>query len=191
MGTFIHKGLSAIKNASLTLAVLIGVTLLLPATPAQADGKYRWQNVWSGNYLETYYSSTENLAKVIVWPYNGSSANQVWWDFVRSDGSYAILNENSRKVLDRWDQQGSSSFCWAMQYDYTGQSWQHWGIHELWSPYHGRHFVSWQNMYGCNGNRYENVLAAYEFDAMTRPGAYCDEGSVLIPEECYWRRNGQ
>lgn len=190
-----HPGSLTLRPAIALVSLCAGGVLLTP-TAASADGTYRWQGERSRNYLEILQSSTANQARVIVWPDQGSY-NQWWSDFKQvSDGYYRLVNYNSQKSLDRYDGH-NGSLCWGYQYDWTGQNWQHWRHKSVWSNHFGRTFDLWINKEGCNGNPYDDTLMAWgspidnDYQTYLRTEEFCTEGSFVIPDSCYWRRNGQ
>ncbi|MEV4459001.1 RICIN domain-containing protein [Microbispora sp. NPDC049633] len=169
-----------------------GGTLLMPGQ-ANADGTYRWQNVWTGGYLEIWQSSTSDGARVITWPYNASSLNQWWTDYKQSDGYYRLVNYNSGKSLDRYDPPGSGEAdCSVYQYYWTGQSWQHWRIASAWSNSYGRYFDQWINKAGCNGNVYwDHLTSSSNGDSASLDYSdHCEYDMGYPQARCWWKRNG-
>ncbi len=172
---------------------------ILQASPARADGLYRWENERSNGYLEVSGSSLNDHASVLTWPFNPTSLNQWWIDTKMENASgggyYRLENYNSWKVLDRWDEgMYSTGRCGrVMQFSDTGQDWQRWKYRRYWSAHYGRDFIMWINKYGCNGNPYHDVLTAdIEDSAMTflHTESHCDDTSYGIPTHCYWKRDG-
>ncbi|MBX6167525.1 MAG: RICIN domain-containing protein [Thermobispora bispora] len=190
------------------IALTIGVLVAVFGAPsaAYADGNFRWQNSWNGSYLEVLYSSTDATARVITYPLNTSSANQVWHDHQLSDGYFYLMNLNSAMVLDRWDY--GYTYIWpdatgptcsqGMQYYWTDQTWQHWGYRSVWDTWDDRYYTFWINKYGCAGNPYHDVLSvplAGSAPSMTwttlYPEDYCSDQRYGPSAMCYWKRNGQ
>ncbi|MEV4895902.1 RICIN domain-containing protein [Nonomuraea sp. NPDC055795] len=184
-------------------ALIAGAATLvfISAAPARADGTFRWQNEYNGWYLEIWLSSMANEGRAITYPYNGSSANQLWSDYKQSDGYYRIVNNNSWKSLGHGDRPvgHDSRLCgFPDQYDWLDSPYQHWKGKRFWDTYLNRQFVGWANKVGCQGNPYHDMLGA----DLLRSGGYpvetylwteeiCSDQAFGSPTMCYWRRNGQ
>lgn len=184
-----------------SLATLLGFNLLFTSN-AYADGTFRWQNENTGWYLEVWSSSLADGGRVITYPYNGSSANQLWSDFQQSDGYYAIMNNNSGKILDRydgWPQETAGKPC-GLPYQWTwgGNTWQRWKYRAVWGPSYppeyNREYSLWINKAGCQGDPYHDVLGTSLYrtlDTYLYRESDCSDMRYGVPTHCYWKRNGQ
>jgi hypothetical protein len=207
VGSIARKALSAAKSATLGGLGVVAAFSILPANAAQADGDFRWAtaNNYGNGYLflEILNSRTDNTAQVIAYPSNSGSANQWWRDFHISNGYYRLMNHNSGKVLDRWDNHtgpGSDGGCSTpMQYGWVNQYQQYWAYREEYSNAYGRWFTKWVNRLGCSGDAYHDTLSV-NFATAAGSGLWttlfhsnrCVYGdSSAVYHRCYWRRNGQ
>ncbi|MFC3982017.1 MULTISPECIES: RICIN domain-containing protein [Streptosporangium] len=182
-----------------TLAAMLASSAV-PSSPAHADGTYRWQSNSTGTYLEVLGSSLDNGARVIVWPYDAASQNQLWSDFKLWNPYYLIVNNNSSKVLGHADRPYNDDFGLACgfpdQYNRVDTYYQMWDYRSIWSPVYNRYFSAWINRAGCQGNPYHDVLVVARYDQTTlytedtcTPTGYSGYMSEHI--NCYWKRNGQ
>lgn len=81
---------SAMRAATVIAAAAVTAGFIPPAA-AHADGTYRWQNFFTGQYLEVYKKSKANGGIVNVWPLNGGR-NQLWKNTKTSGGYNRVRN---------------------------------------------------------------------------------------------------
>ncbi|GAA2315042.1 hypothetical protein GCM10010149_78420 [Nonomuraea roseoviolacea subsp. roseoviolacea] len=207
MKVSIRATASRLGAASLAAVTAATALTVFPGNAAHADSVNRWAT--AGDYgrgylfLEVLSSSTADLANVIAYPSNSGSANQYWSDHHISNGYYYLVNNNSGKVLDRWDSHtgpGSDGGCSTpMQYRWVNESQQYWRFDDEYSNYYGRWFNMWVNKAGCSGNVYQATLGV-NFSTAANNGLWttqfhmdrCVYGDNYgIYHRCYWRRNGE
>lgn len=187
---------------SATSALCLAVALVtLAPTSAQADGAFRWQNDYNGWYLEVWLSSTANGAPIITYPYNASSANQIWSDFQLSDSlHFRLMNNNSWKALDFLSSPIDEQRCGiTRQYDWVSYTSQWWQFRYQWDRYNNRDYVLWVSLDQCNGNPYHNVLGGdlidpdynYRVSTWLWTQELCSDQRYGPPSQCYWKRDGQ
>ncbi|MEV4454330.1 hypothetical protein [Microbispora sp. NPDC049633] len=197
----------SVKSLAVVGAGVVAGSTMMPAAAAHADSVNRWATAsnygYGYLYLEIINSSIDPLARVIAFPLNSSASNQVWSDWQQSDGYFAMVNNHSGLVLDRWDYHsgpGSDGGCSSpMQYWWVDEPQQHWGYRTEYSNYYGQWFTKWVNKAGCSGDLYQDTLGV-NFSTAAGYGLWTTQfhanncvygNNAGIYHRCYWRRNGQ
>lgn len=188
--------LTHIRRLGALVAIAALVTTVLAPSPAYADGRYRWQNEYNGNWLEIWLSNRDNGGRVITYPWQGGN-NQLWADYHLSDGYYRLMNVNSGRFLGHVDQPYSASpgACgYPDQYEWLGTAYQWWSFRILWDswPEVRHNFVGWANLAGCQGNPYHDMLSvADSFNTTLYTEDFCTDLRNFDPTSCYWKRDGR
>ncbi|WEO93434.1 RICIN domain-containing protein [Streptomyces sp. FXJ1.172] len=134
------------------LAPIAAAVMLIPASPAHADGKVTWKSDQNGYYLEIYHSSTDAGAPAGQWPWNGSNT-QYWYDQKLSNNYYVEYNYNSWLPLTAYNDCSQGVTQWPLGSGNTAYTTQQWKELNTGSG-------NWMliNHAGCSGDPYQDML---------------------------------